>query len=616
MVLPGRLRSSLGVVLLVSTGGLGGPLRRHSGASSSFEEVEEEAEAVVLRRHSASDATDPWIRSIEDWGAKPSKKSHAKRNGAALALALISTPENGTVLVPGGRLYYVVPQQELSNLASNVTLRIDGALVASDAIAEWPLDVEANDYAPLIKVSKTANLTITGAGRIDGRGHKWWWAFVAGFLEYKRPVLLDISDCVDVTVHGLVLLDSPRFHLYLGENTRRATVSNVTILVDWRSQLHYLKQRSSVPMFPFNTDGVDVAGTDVLLEHLVVSNFDDVVAVKPGKRDELVFTTRNIEWNTPNDNASTTPPPFDEWDWCTRRVAIRHVTTLYGAGMSVGSVHPAYDLPCVVDVSFEHLELWSPLKGPYVKPDIGLCDDDQVLEEERGGRLQATACAALIANVSYFDVTLTQDAKPDWWDAFEARQRARGTDVVADDDPAAAAQDDDDEEDEDDPFPDPPVVPPLEKRSRILDDDDDDGAFSCGTYDFLCFSWPVFIGTQQQLEPDGEGSGIWATTDPRCTVANVTLEAVTATGGTWPEGAGAIRCNASNPCTGIRLKDVVIEADRFLKGAAWVCDAANTAFGALEGSVVPDASACVFAADDAPPVVAPPPPPPQGGVPL
>ena len=36
----------------------------------------------------------------------------------------------------------------------------------------------------------------------------------------------------------------------------------------------------TLPMFPLNTDGIDIAGKNILIERLNVTNFDDVIAVK------------------------------------------------------------------------------------------------------------------------------------------------------------------------------------------------------------------------------------------------------------------------------------------------------------------------------------------------
>ena len=73
-------------------------------------------------------------------------------------------------------------------------------------------------------------------------------------------MLLQINGSTDVHVHDITMLDSPRFNLYLGSYCKRVLVERVTILADWAAQENLQK---SMPMFPFNTDGIDVAGRNV-----------------------------------------------------------------------------------------------------------------------------------------------------------------------------------------------------------------------------------------------------------------------------------------------------------------------------------------------------------------
>lgn len=40
-------------------------------------------------------------------------------------------------------------------------------------------------------------------------------------------------------------------------------------------------ENATVPTFPLNTDGIDPSGTNVLIERVNITNFDDAVAVKP-----------------------------------------------------------------------------------------------------------------------------------------------------------------------------------------------------------------------------------------------------------------------------------------------------------------------------------------------
>lgn len=36
----------------------------------------------------------------------------------------------------------------------------------------------------------------------------------------------------------------------------------------------------TLPMFPLNTDGIDVAGKDIIIERINITNFDDAVTIK------------------------------------------------------------------------------------------------------------------------------------------------------------------------------------------------------------------------------------------------------------------------------------------------------------------------------------------------
>ena len=81
---------------------------------------------------------------------------------------------------------------------------------------------------------------------------------------------------------------------------------------------------------------------------------------------------------------------------------------------------------------------------------------------------------------------------------------------------------------------------------------------------FLTDWWccrPIYIGPQQQSEPDGTGDGWWPATQPRVTLADIRLSNITSTGGTLPH-PGVLRCNASNPCEGFVI-DAVRVASRW-----------------------------------------------------
>ena len=73
--------------------------------------------------------------------------------------------------------------------------------------------------------------------------------------------------------------------------------------------------------------------------------------------------------------------------------------------------------------------------------------------------------------------------------------------------------------------------------------------------------WGIYIGPQQQKQPDGGGPGCMlypllkhCDTEARVTMRNITVKNVHMTGGIVPPGI--IRCNATNPCTGFHFENV------------------------------------------------------------
>lgn len=72
--------------------------------------------------------------------------------------------------------------------------------------------------------------------------------------------------------------------------------------------------------------------------------------------------------------------------------------------------------------------------------------------------------------------------------------------------------------------------------------------------------WNIYIGPQQQYQPDGTGPGCMlypllkrCDTQPRITMRNFTLRNIQSTGGYL---VGIVRCNETNPCTNIVFENV------------------------------------------------------------
>ena len=93
----------------------------------------------------------------------------------------------------------------------------------------------------------------------------------------------------------------------------------------------------------------------------------------------------------------------------------------------------------------------------------------------------------------------------------------------------------------------------------------DDGLIENILYDGLKIEnplwWGIYIGPQQQKQPDGGGPGCMlyplikkCDTQPRVTIRNIKIRNVVSTGGVFPPGV--IRCNATNPCQGFEFENV------------------------------------------------------------
>ena len=156
---------------------------------------------------------------------------------------------------------------------------------------------------------------------------------------------------------------------------------------------------------------------------ITCENYDDVVAVKPGK----LLT-----------------------DGCTQNVTVDNAKVILGVGMSIGSVPPNTDINCIRDVWFRNVEFINPLNAIYVKTNSG-----------KDG-------FGIIDNINYQNITIHAP------------------------------------------------VPIL---------------------------WLIYIGPQQQKEPDGGGDGIWPPPQPLVNVTNILLQNVTSDNG-WLN-AGVLRCAQS-----------------------------------------------------------------------
>jgi polygalacturonase len=101
-----------------------------------------------------------------------------------------------------------------------------------------------------------------------------------------------------------------------------------------------------IPTYPFNTDGIDPSGTNILIRNVTITSYDDAVAVKPAHNNNQVAT-------------------------CAENILVHNCTVYFGVGMTIGSVPPSTNYACIKNVTFRDIVIKHPFKAIYVKTNPG-----------------------------------------------------------------------------------------------------------------------------------------------------------------------------------------------------------------------------------------------------
>ena len=162
----------------------------------------------------------------------------------------------------------------------------DGAVLkGSDNIADYPLVPSRMEgqclpyYSALVNVYGVNDFTISGKGKIDGNGLKFWKAFwerrkenpKCTNLEVSRPRLLFVRDCNNVQIQDVKLHNSGFWTSHFYKCTK-------VKLID----LHIFSPEK--PVKAPSTDAIDLdVCSDVLVKGCYLSVNDDAIALKGGK---------------------------------------------------------------------------------------------------------------------------------------------------------------------------------------------------------------------------------------------------------------------------------------------------------------------------------------------
>ncbi len=264
-----------------------------------------------------------WI-NIRQMGAKPDGKTLCTQ---AIKKAIEQAESDG-----GGTIYFPAGEYLTGAiiLKSNITLHLDAGAVLkfSDNFDDYLPFVQMrwegtvmNSFCPLFYANGQENITITGRGKIDGSGKKWWTEALRLIVEinthgdvkelnkyqkmwveqnkglltsdyyaktmkrrFYRPPLFQMFMCKNVRVEGVTIVNSP-FWTINPIFCDNVTVTGVTI---------------NNPPSP-NTDGINPSScSNVHISDCHISVGDDCITIKSGRDAD------GRKWARPCENITIT----------------------------------------------------------------------------------------------------------------------------------------------------------------------------------------------------------------------------------------------------------------------------------------------------------------------
>ncbi len=214
---------------------------------------------------------------------EPDDRDGTRANAEAIADALASVPTGGTLRLPSG--IWTIPPIRLK---SDMTLELaEGAVLRAPSMREgWPILPARDDFghmlgsweglpdacfaAPVYAID-ARNITIEGAGILDGSGHlgDWWTWPKETRSGARRPRGLHLISCKDVTLLGFTIRNAPSWTIH-PQGCEGLVAAGLAI---------------EAPHDSPNTDGLNPESCrDVTIAGVRFSVGDDCIAIKAGKR--------------------------------------------------------------------------------------------------------------------------------------------------------------------------------------------------------------------------------------------------------------------------------------------------------------------------------------------
>ncbi|KAF8602084.1 glycoside hydrolase family 28 protein [Ceratobasidium sp. AG-I] len=210
--------------------------------------------------------------NVLNYGAKADNKTDiGPAIKSAFSTCVIKNP-NSRLIVPSGN--YLLSSTVILNAGSNWAFQLDG-LITLDYSA-YVSGALAGNGIVFQRMNELEVYSSNGQGAMQGQGYIWRNR-PGQDGRSTWPRLMRVLSSTNVSVHDIKLVDSPSFHLVVGEVTN-AEIYRITIRGGNQGAL----------------DGIDISGTNYHVHHVEVTNRDECVCVKsPSKQ----ATIENIRCN-------------------------------------------------------------------------------------------------------------------------------------------------------------------------------------------------------------------------------------------------------------------------------------------------------------------------------
>ncbi|MBB4044245.1 polygalacturonase [Bacteroides reticulotermitis] len=195
---------------------------------------------------------------------------------------LAASNGGGVLVVPSGTF---LSGSLFFKPGTHLHIEANGVLKGSDDISHFPVVLTRMEgqtlkyFAALVNADGLDGFTISGAGTINGNGLRYWKSFWlrrevnpgCTNMDEQRPRLVYLSNCKNVQLEGVRLMNSPFWttHLYKCEHVKLLN-------------LHISSPKA--PVKAPSTDAIDLdACRNILIKNCYMSVNDDAVALKGGK---------------------------------------------------------------------------------------------------------------------------------------------------------------------------------------------------------------------------------------------------------------------------------------------------------------------------------------------